>query len=164
MAPLYGSTSGSVIIARFILPLTQNEQKGRNARCRYFGGFLLKCEHACAPARARNQMTKRFCDRCQQMVPERRLHPCAPVAKPSPRRAALVDRAYFVGRSMKSNIIVFPLERSRARMPRHMLQLRDGIFVSAPASSASTASLQEWLERIEDRASRFSRKSIEDAR
>ena len=65
---------------------------------------------------------------------------------------------------MKSNIIAFPLERSRERVPRRIVQLKDGIFVSAPAPAATTASLQEWLERIQERTSRFEHGPIERGR
>jgi hypothetical protein len=51
----------------------------------------------------------------------------------------------------QSNVIAFPLERSRERAPIRTVQLRDGKFVIARAPVASTAILQERLEPIEDR-------------
>jgi hypothetical protein len=61
-----------------------------------------------------------------------------------------------VSSSKRSNVVAFPLERSKERaLSRRVLDLRDGKIVSALAQHATTASLLEWLERVQERTSRL---------
>jgi len=57
--------------------------------------------------------------------------------------------------SKRSNVIEFPLERSRLLPPRRRtVHARDGKFVFA-AAPASSVTIEEALERITERTSRF---------